>query len=95
MITPEVEALRDEFHLPGMRILQFGFSTGPEAEKHLPHRFVPHCIVYTGTHDNDTSRRLVQIVARPDDAVARRRSRPSAPSPCGTSAPGARSSTGT
>jgi 4-alpha-glucanotransferase len=54
MITPAVEALRDEFHLPGMRILQFGFSTSPESEKHLPHKFVPHCIVYTGTHDNDT-----------------------------------------
>ena len=38
-----------------MRILQFGFSTGLEGEKHLPHKFVPHCIVYTGTHDNDTS----------------------------------------
>jgi len=55
VITPAVEALRDEFHLPGMRILQFAFSTGPEGEKHLPHKFVPHCIVYTGTHDNDTS----------------------------------------
>jgi 4-alpha-glucanotransferase len=55
LITPAVEALRDEFHLPGMRILQFGFSAGPEGEKHLPHKFVPHCIVYTGTHDNDTS----------------------------------------
>ena len=51
-----VEALRDEFGLPGMRILQFGFSTSAEDEKHLPHRFVPHCVVYTGTHDNDTSR---------------------------------------
>jgi 4-alpha-glucanotransferase len=55
VITPAVEALRDEFHLPGMRILQFGFSTGLEGDKHLPHKFVPHCIVYTGTHDNDTS----------------------------------------
>jgi len=55
LITPAVEALRDEFHLPGMRILQFGFSTGREGEKPLPHRFVRNCIVYTGTHDNDTS----------------------------------------
>jgi 4-alpha-glucanotransferase len=56
VITPAVEALRDEFNLPGMRVLQFGFSTSPGEEKYLPHRFISHCIVYTGTHDNDTSR---------------------------------------
>jgi len=39
-----------------MRVLQFGFSTNAEDEKFLPHRYVPHCVVYTGTHDNDTSR---------------------------------------
>jgi 4-alpha-glucanotransferase len=55
LITPGVEALRDEFALPGMRVLQFGFSADPGAEKHLPHRFVPHCVVYSGTHDNDTT----------------------------------------
>ena len=55
VITPDVEALRDEFDLPGMRVLQFGFAADPEAEKHLPHRFVHNCIAYTGTHDNDTS----------------------------------------
>ncbi len=56
VITPGVESLRDEFDLPGMRVLQFGFSADPGAEKHLPHRFMPHCVVYTGTHDNDTTR---------------------------------------
>jgi 4-alpha-glucanotransferase len=56
LITPQVEALRDQFGLPGMRVLQFGFSTSAEDEKYLPHRFAPHCVVYTGTHDNDTSR---------------------------------------
>jgi len=55
VITPDVEALRDEFHLPGMRVLQFGFSADGEAEKHLPHRYEANCIAYTGTHDNDTS----------------------------------------
>jgi 4-alpha-glucanotransferase len=55
VITPGVEALRDDFALPGMRVLQFGFSADPGAEKHLPHRFGPHCVVYTGTHDNDTT----------------------------------------
>jgi 4-alpha-glucanotransferase len=56
VITPGVEALRDDFSLPGMRVLQFGFSADAGAEKHLPHRFAPHCVVYTGTHDNDTTR---------------------------------------
>lgn len=55
LITPPVEALRDEFDLPGMRVLQFGFSPDPEAEKHLPYRHVVNSIAYTGTHDNDTS----------------------------------------
>jgi 4-alpha-glucanotransferase len=56
LITPGVEALRDEFSLPGMRVLQFGFGPDSGSEKHLPHRFVPHCVVYTGTHDNDTTK---------------------------------------
>jgi 4-alpha-glucanotransferase len=56
LITPGVEALRDEFSLPGMRVLQFGFGPDAGSEKHLPHRFLPHCVVYTGTHDNDTTR---------------------------------------
>jgi len=56
LITQGVEALRDEFGLPGMRVLQFGFGPDAGAEKDLPHRFVHHCVVYTGTHDNDTTR---------------------------------------
>jgi 4-alpha-glucanotransferase len=56
LITPGVEALRDEFSLPGMRVLQFGFGPDSGSEKHLPHRFLPHCVVYTGTHDNDTTK---------------------------------------
>ncbi len=54
-ITFEVEALRDRFDLPGMRILQFAFSTDPKARDYLPYSYVPHCIAYTGTHDNDTT----------------------------------------
>ena len=37
-------------------MLQFGFAGDPGPEKHLPHRFLPHCVVYTGTHDNDTTK---------------------------------------
>jgi len=52
-ITPDVVALRDSFNLPGMKILQFSFS-GPD-NLFLPHNFSRNCVVYTGTHDNDTS----------------------------------------
>jgi 4-alpha-glucanotransferase len=54
IITPEVEALRDRFALPGMKILQFAFSGGP-ANPYLPHNHVRQSVVYTGTHDNDTT----------------------------------------
>ena len=54
-ITAEVEALRDRFELPGMKILQFAFGGDPGADNNLPHKFINHCVVYTGTHDNDTT----------------------------------------
>lgn len=53
-ITPEVEQLRRSFEMPGMRILQFGFGN-PGAHIYLPHRFESNTVVYTGTHDNDTT----------------------------------------
>lgn len=53
-ITPDVHDLRDRFGLPGMKILQFAFS-GPD-NAYLPHNYAtPNCVVYTGTHDNDTT----------------------------------------
>ncbi len=52
-ITSDVIALREQFHLPGTKVLQFAF-TGPD-NPFLPHRYSPYCVVYTGTHDNDTS----------------------------------------
>ena len=54
LITPEVDALRQELGLPGMKVLQFGFSN-KGAHIHLPHRFTPDTVAYTGTHDNDTT----------------------------------------
>jgi 4-alpha-glucanotransferase len=53
-ITPDVIALRDQFGLPGMKILQFAFSSDA-SDKFLPHNFAPNFVVYTGTHDNDTT----------------------------------------
>jgi 4-alpha-glucanotransferase len=54
LITPAVDALRRQFGLPGMRVLQFGFDGNP-ANPHLPHNLDLDSIVYTGTHDNDTT----------------------------------------
>ncbi|MBF8281750.1 MAG: 4-alpha-glucanotransferase [Anaerolineales bacterium] len=54
VITPEVEALREQFHLPGMRILQFAFA-GATEDRFLPHNYERNTVVYTGTHDNDTT----------------------------------------
>jgi 4-alpha-glucanotransferase len=55
VITDKVEKLRDDFGLPGMKILQFAFGASHNDEQYLPYRHVPHCVVYTGTHDNDTT----------------------------------------
>jgi 4-alpha-glucanotransferase len=55
VITPAVEALRQQFGFPGMAILQFAFGTDPQAPDFRPHNFSPNLVVYTGTHDNDTT----------------------------------------
>jgi 4-alpha-glucanotransferase len=55
LITPDVCALRDQFHVPGTRVLQFAFD-GHSDNPYLPHNYVPNTVVYTGTHDNPTSR---------------------------------------
>ena len=54
VITPDVEDMRDSFGLPGMKIFQFAFATTPK-DPFLPHNYPHNCVVYTGTHDNDTS----------------------------------------
>jgi 4-alpha-glucanotransferase len=55
-ITNEVHALRDHWKFPGMRVLQFAFGDRSLENPHKPFTFIKNCIVYTGTHDNDTSR---------------------------------------
>ncbi|MEB3213509.1 MAG: 4-alpha-glucanotransferase [Leptolyngbyaceae bacterium] len=54
VITPDVEALRDKFGFPGMKILQFAFGSGP-GNPYLPFNYSRNCLVYTGTHDNNTT----------------------------------------
>jgi len=54
-ITPDVTALLDQFQFPGNRVLQFAFDGQPD-NSHLPHNYVSNTVVYTGTHDNSTTR---------------------------------------
>jgi 4-alpha-glucanotransferase len=55
VITPEVEAIREEFGFPGMAVLQFAFGTDPQAPTFRPHNYPREVVAYTGTHDNDTT----------------------------------------
>jgi 4-alpha-glucanotransferase len=64
MITPDVYALRDQFRLPGTRVLQFGFDGHPD-NPNLPNNYVSNTVVYTGTHDNPTTRGWFEDL--PDD----------------------------
>ncbi|CCH67050.1 4-alpha-glucanotransferase (amylomaltase) [Richelia intracellularis HH01] len=54
IITPEVERLRDHFDFPSMRVLQIAFSSNAD-NLHLPHNYTHNSVVYTGTHDNETT----------------------------------------
>ncbi len=62
VITADVVELRRQFEFPGMRILQFAFDDGPE-DAGLPHNFERNTVVYTGTHDNDTTRGWLESIS--------------------------------
>jgi 4-alpha-glucanotransferase len=66
LITEEVHALRERLSIPGMKVLQFGFGD-PGAHIYLPQNFEPNCVVYTGTHDNDTTAGWWQSSATGDE----------------------------
>ena len=65
-ITPDVEELRDELELPGMYVLQFGFDESDD--RHAPEAHRERGVVYTGTHDNDTTRGWFEELADPQRA---------------------------
>jgi 4-alpha-glucanotransferase len=77
VITPEVNALRERFGFPGMRVLQFAFDSVEAGSlnagnRFLPHNHAPDSVVYTGTHDNDTTRGwFSQRTAQERDYLAR------------------------
>jgi 4-alpha-glucanotransferase len=68
-VVPDAERLRDRWHFPGMRVLQFGF--GPGGQYHLPHNYPRRCVAYTGTHDNQTVVGWFRDLARRDGRAAR------------------------
>jgi 4-alpha-glucanotransferase len=70
IITPEVNALRQAIGLPGMRILQFAFD-GDAKNPYLPHNYDANTVVYTGTHDNDTSRGWWESLSHPEQDYVR------------------------
>ncbi|MBN1668071.1 MAG: 4-alpha-glucanotransferase [Anaerolineales bacterium] len=71
VITPDVVELRERFHLPGMKVLVFAFDDDA-SNPFLPHNYNPDCVVYTGTHDNDTVLGWYQRVAEKERDFARR-----------------------
>ena len=71
IITPEVEKLRDDFGLPGMKVLQFAFGSDAE-NTNLPHNYHSNFIVYTGTHDNDTTLGWFNSIEKKERKMLRR-----------------------
>ncbi len=71
LITPDVVEMREAFELPGMKILQFAFDSTPE-DPFLPHNYPVNCVVYTGTHDNDTVRGWYERVPAHERAFYRK-----------------------
>ena len=70
-LTPQVRALLHHSGYPGMKVLQFAFDTREESD-YLPHNYGRNCVVYTGTHDNDTMCGWLQTARRADVEYARR-----------------------
>lgn len=83
VITPDVEQLRDALGYPGMKVLQFAYGGDPE-NRYLPHNYERNFVVYTGTHDNDTTEgwfaalsdeervRVIQHVGASDEPISRK-----------------------
>ncbi|MBX0328489.1 4-alpha-glucanotransferase [Oscillochloris sp. ZM17-4] len=70
LITPEVIALREQFGFPGMKVLQFAFGDD-SSNAYLPHNYAPGYVVYSGTHDNNTTRGWFQDIGEEEREAAR------------------------
>jgi 4-alpha-glucanotransferase len=67
VITPDVRELMSHYGFPGMKVLLFAFNEDNPEHPYLPHKYEPNCVVYTGTHDNDTVRGWFDDGARAQD----------------------------
>jgi 4-alpha-glucanotransferase len=67
LITPDVREVMDRFALPGMKVLMFAFGEDHPMHPYLPHTYEKNCLVYTGTHDNNTVRGWFEDEASPED----------------------------
>ncbi len=67
LITPDVRKVMHRFGLPGMKVLIFAFTENNPAHPYLPHTYEKNCLVYTGTHDNNTVRGWFESEASPED----------------------------
>jgi 4-alpha-glucanotransferase len=67
LITPDVREVISSFGLPGMRLLLFAFGEGLPENPYAPHNHVKNCVIYTGTHDNNTARGWFEHEAMPED----------------------------
>ena len=65
-ITPDVIEIMERFQFPGMKILLFAFGDDLPSHPYAPHNLVPNCMVYTGTHDNNTARGWFESEAGPE-----------------------------
>ncbi len=70
-LTDSVKNLLKDTGYPGMKVLEFAFSSGEEDCEYLPHTYTPHCVVYAGTHDNDTIRGWMENASRQEVAYAK------------------------
>ncbi len=71
VITEPVIKMRDDFNLPGMRILQFAFASDPD-DDFLPHNYPVNCVAYTGTHDNNTTLGWYDVAPEREKDLCRR-----------------------
>jgi 4-alpha-glucanotransferase len=68
-ITDDVKEVMNELGFPGMKVLAFAFGPDLPTNPYAPHNFIPNCVVYTGTHDNNTMRGWYEREAYPEDKM--------------------------
>jgi 4-alpha-glucanotransferase len=68
-ITPDVREIMNRFDIPGMKVLLFGFGDDLSKNPYVPHNHIKNCVIYTGTHDNNTVKGWFEHEAKPEDRL--------------------------